>query len=252
MSSDLDSRELTPLPEAGQDPSDLSQPLYGFHDTPAAPASNPTADMDSDQSDNDSILSDVDEAQFEDFDPANVAIDDRPAIAVDEDNVRLLGRHIKRKRDEEAGDGEGGKRKKKEGKREKPKKLRKKRDDEDEDDFSGGQELEGKRARRKKSITEGGSGQRKSVKVKARNTTPENEDALDPEESESKIFDAMLSAFWLTHFARVGRRRALDRKMDAALKNPTKRRPKADGIVGGSYKDPTFPSNLTFHRTSRT
>lgn len=198
MSSDLDSRELSPLPEAEQDPSDLNQPLYDFHDPPAAPVSNPIADMDSDQSDNDSILSDVDEAQFEDFDPANVAIDDRPAIAVDEDNVRLLGRHIKRKRDEEAGDGEGGKKKKKEGKREKPKKLRKSRDDDDEDDFSGGQELEGKRARRKKSITEGGSGQRKAAKAKARNQTPENEDALDPEESELMIFDAMFAVVALT------------------------------------------------------
>lgn len=187
MSSGLDSRELTPLAEAGQDSSDPNQPLYDFHDPPAAPASNPTADMDSDLSDNDSILSDVDEAQFEDFDPANVAIDDRPAIAVDEDNVRLLGRH-KRKRDEEAGEGEGAKRKKKEGKREKPKKLRKKRDDDEEDDFSGGQELEGKRARRKKSISEGGSGQRKPAKAKARDATPENEDALDPEESKLKTF----------------------------------------------------------------
>ena len=200
MSSGLDSRELTPLPDAGQDPSDPNQPLYDFPDSPAAPVSNPTADVDSDQSDNDSILSDVDEAQFEDFDPANVAIDDRPAIAVDEDNVRLLGRH-KRKRDEEAGDGEGVKKKKKEGKREKPKKLRKKRDDDDEDDFSGGQELEGKRARRKKSIPDGGSGQRKAAKVKARSTTPENEDALDPEESELRILAAMLSGFALTHIA---------------------------------------------------
>lgn len=200
MSSGLDSRELTPLPDAGQDPSDSNQPLYDFHDPPAAPVSNPTADNDSDQSDNDSILSDVDEAQFEDFDPANVAIDDRPAIAVDEDNVRLLGRH-KRKRDEEAGDGEGVKKKKKEGRREKPKKLRKKRDDDDEDDFSGGQELEGKRARRKKPIPEGGSGQRKAAKVKARNMTPENEDALDPEESELMILAAMLSGFALTHVA---------------------------------------------------
>lgn len=135
--------------------------------------------MDPDISDNESILSDVDEAQFEDFDPANIAIDDRP-IAVDEDNVRLLGRH-KRKRDGEAGDGEGGKKKMKEGRREKPKKGRKKKDDDDDDDFSGGQELEGKRLRRKKPIAEGGNVRRE--KVKARKATPENEEALDPEES---------------------------------------------------------------------
>lgn len=140
--------------------------------------------MDPDISDNESILSDVDEAQFEDFDPANVAIDDRP-IAVDEDNVKLLGRH-KRKRDGESGDTEGAKKKKREGRREKTRKIKKK-DDDDEDDFSGGQELEGKRVRRKKLIAEGGASARKE-KVRVRKSTPENEEALDPEESELILF----------------------------------------------------------------
>lgn len=144
--------------------------------------------MDPDISDNESILSDVDEAQFEDFDPANVAIDDRP-IAVDEDNVKLLGRH-KRKRDGDVGDAEGAKKKKKEGKREKSKKIKRKKDD-DEDDFSGGQELEGKRVRRKKSIAEGGASARKE-KARARKSTPENEEALDPEESELTLFTPVL------------------------------------------------------------
>lgn len=185
MSSRSYSRDLSPLPEAGHDPGDPNQPLYDDHDPPTAPISNPTADVDADESDNDSILSDVDEAQFEDFDPANVAIDDRPAIAVDEDNVRLLGRH-KRKRDGELTDGEGIKKKKKEGKREKPKKTRKKRDDDDDDDdFSGGQEIEGKRARKKKPTAESGGSVRRD-KVRVRKATPENEEALDPEESKSK------------------------------------------------------------------
>ena len=176
MSSASDSRPVTPLPEAGHDPADPNQPLYEDHDTPPAPIGNPTADMDDDLSDSD-ILSDVDEAQFEDFDPANVAIDDRPAIAVDEDNVKLLGRH-KRKRDGE-GDVEGGKKKKKEGKRDKPKKIRKKRDE--DDNFSGGEELEGKRVRKKKA--EGAEVARKE-KVRPRKATPENEEELDPEERE--------------------------------------------------------------------
>lgn len=180
-SSGLDSRQLTPLTEAGHDLGDPNQPLYDDHDSPISPVSNPTADMD-DLSDNDSILSDVDEAQFEDFDPANVAIDDRPAIAVDEDNVRLLGRH-KRKRDGELGDGEGTKKKRKEGRREKPKKSRKKKSTDDEDDFSGGLEVEGKRDRKRKTGAPEGSSGRKE-KTRARKATPENEDALDPEESE--------------------------------------------------------------------
>ena len=135
-----------------------------------------------DLSDNDSLLSDVDEAQFEDFDPNQVAIEERP-IAVDEDNVKLIGRH-KRKRDGEV-DGEGGKKKRREGKREKPKKVRKRKGS-DDDDFSGGQELEGKRVRKKKAFVEGGEKVRKE-KPRVRRATPENEEQLDPEERRSYL-----------------------------------------------------------------
>ena len=138
-----------------------------------------------DVSDNESILSDVDEAQFEDFDPNQIAIEERPAIAVDEDNVKLLGRH-KRKRDADA-DGEGAKKKRKEGKREKPKRIRKKQDS--DDDFSGGQEIEGKRIRKKKAFTEGGEKIRKE-KPKARRATPENEEAMDPEERKFSVLQS--------------------------------------------------------------
>lgn len=54
-------------------------------------------------SDDESILSEVDEAQFEDFDPENVDIEDRPQLDIDEENLKLIGRH-KRKR---TGDEEG-------------------------------------------------------------------------------------------------------------------------------------------------
>lgn len=230
-SSGLNSRQLSPLPEAGPHPDDPNRSLYDDYDPPIASGSNPTVDIDTaegDISDNDSILSDVDEAQFEDFDPANVVIDDRPAIAVDEDNVRLLGRH-KRKRDTEGGgDGEGLTKKRKEGRREKPKKSRKKRSTDDEDHFSGGQELEGKRFRKRKSGTEGVSGRKE--KVRTRKATPENEDALDPEESEF-LPRARTSITVLLIISPTGRRRALDRAMDAALKNPAKRRRRTDGIV---------------------
>lgn len=150
-------------------------PLGEDNSPPPAPVADLTTNMDNaDLSDNDSVLSDVDEAQFEDFDPANIAIDERP-IAVDEQNVKLLGRH-KRKRDGEV-DGEKPK-KKKEGKREKPKKSRKKRDV--DDNFSGGEELEGKRARKSKAFTENGE---KPEKPKQRRApTPDNEEELDPAE----------------------------------------------------------------------
>ena len=157
----------------------MSSPSDSLPGTPGVdddhiPAANPTADMD-DMSDNDSVLSDVDEAQFEDFDPANVAIDERPAIAVDEENIKVIGR-FKRKRD---GEVDGEKKKKKEGKREKPKKTRKPRDE--DDNFSGGEELSGKRIRKKKAIAEGGE---RKERAKPRQATPENDDHLDPAERE--------------------------------------------------------------------
>ena len=183
MSSGSESRAASPLPPDGH---------YDTHEPQPPTFADPMADLDA-LSDNDSVLSDVDEAQFEDFDPANVAIDERPAIAVDEDNVKLLGRH-KRKRDLGDGiiDGEGTKKKKREGKREKPKKSRKKRDE--DDNFSGGEELEGKRARKKKAITE--SGERRE-KVRPRQATPENEEELDPAEREllSSVLSFMTYGF---------------------------------------------------------
>ncbi|KAI9831225.1 MAG: hypothetical protein M1819_005153 [Sarea resinae] len=214
MSSASDSRPTTPLPEAGLDPGDPNRPISEERDTPAPPVANPHLDMDATEeadadSDNESVLSEVDEAQFEDFDPANIAIEDRAPVAVDDSNIGLIGVHkIKRKRDEDAAvDREGGKKKRKEARREKPKKGRKRAES---DNFSGGEELEGRRIRKKKD-----SGERKE-RAKPRRATPENEDAYSPEER---------------------RRRALDRAMDEALKNPNKRRRKADGIDLESMAD---------------
>ncbi|KAL8823735.1 MAG: hypothetical protein Q9191_005591 [Dirinaria sp. TL-2023a] len=200
--SDISSPPESPLPEAGHDPTDPNDPDRQDADTPSAPIGNPHLDVDAD-SDNDSILSDIDEAQFEDFDPANIAIEDRPAIAVDEGNVHKIGRHKRT-----PGDGVDGevKKKKKEGRREKVKKQRK-RHDSDEDDFSGGQEVEGKRRRKPKADVDGG--ERRKDKAKTRERIEEDEEGLTPEER---------------------RRRALDREMDAAIKNPTRRRRRADGI----------------------
>ncbi|EER24842.1 Transcription factor iws1 [Coccidioides posadasii str. Silveira] len=148
-----------------------------------------------DLSDDESVLSDVDEAQFEGFDPANVAIDDRPALAIDEENLKLIGRHKRRRTEEE--DEAQRKKKKKESKREK-KSRRKQRDS--DDGFSEGETVEGRRSRKRK------EGRERSSKV----VDEVNEEELDPA---------------------TRRRRALDRMMDEALKKPTKRRVrKADGI----------------------
>ncbi|KAL9131744.1 MAG: hypothetical protein Q9217_000419 [Psora testacea] len=177
MSSPDFSLSPTPeLPEADHnDPTE--HPLEDLQNEAAGPVASSKVGVDDAFSDADSILSDVDEAQFEDFDPNQITIEDRPAIVVDEDNVKLLGRH-KRKRDTEGADGEGKKKKKKEGRREKPKKARKKKDSDDE--FSGGQEIEGKRVRKKKAFVEG-EGRKERPKV-VRRATPDDEGELDPEE----------------------------------------------------------------------
>ncbi len=177
----------SPIPEAGNDPDDPLRPdIDEENSTPNPPLAAPTMDMEvtedaseqdghgddqADLSDNESALSEVDEAQFEDFDPANIAIEDRPAIAVDESNVGLIGVH-KRKRTEE---GEAAKKKRKEARRDKPKKSRKRRED-DEEAFSGGEEIEGKRVRKRK------EGEKKE-RTRVRRATPvEDDESLTPEE----------------------------------------------------------------------
>lgn len=199
------------LPEARHDPADPLRPEINKEDsTPTARIADPTLDteavdeqerqVDEDDdglSDAESALSEVDEAQFEDFDPANIAIEDRPAIVVDETNVALIGVH-KRKRTEGEGDGEGKKKKKRDNRRERPRKSKKRRDEDEQ--LSGGEEVEGRRRTKRR---EGGG--------RTRGATPEEDDEhLAPEER---------------------RRRALDRAMDEAVrKQGTSRRRKKDGI----------------------
>lgn len=173
------------------------------------PAANPDLDMDDSDNaqDDESDLSEVDEAEFADFDPEAVAVtaDDRPRVDIDEDVARTLKASKKKK----SGDGEP--KKPKEKKREKAKKRR--GDADASDDGADGQMLDGKRARKPKSTSEGG----KDGKERARERRLQqirddaaDEETLSPEER---------------------RRRALDRAMDAALKNPNKRRRKKDEDV---------------------
>jgi len=200
--SGLDSTPMSPLPEAGHDDGDPNKPISEERDTPPPPAANPDLDMDDDDndnmstggSDNESDLSEVDEAEFADFDPTSVALEDRPLVGIDEDVARTL-KASKRKR----ADGEG--KRAKEGKRDKKKKSRR-----DSDEDPDGVEMDGKRIRKPKRI----EGDRERTKERRKATPePENEENLTPEER---------------------RRRALDRAMDAALKNPNKRRRKKDEV----------------------
>ncbi|KAG4432726.1 Transcription factor iws1 [Cadophora sp. M221] len=172
-------------------------------DTPPPPAADPDLDIDNDEndendvSDNESELSEVDEAEFAEFDPTTVALEDRPLVGIDEDVARTL-KAGKRKRADKEGDGK----KPKEAKRDKKKRPR--RDDDEDPD---GQVLDGKRTKKPKSVR---SDREKGDKPRERRpATPENEENLTPDER---------------------RRRALDKAMDAALKNPNKRRRKKDEV----------------------
>jgi transcription factor SPN1 len=199
----------SPLADSNHIPDTLRGGDYdGSSRTGDGPAQD-TADL----SDDESILSEVDEAQFENFDPENVAIEDRPALAIDEENLKLIGRH-KRKRTEDGDDTEP--KKKKEGRREK----RTRRQMDSDDAFSGGDDASGKRTRK-----------RKGRERKRRETTPEAEELLDPATSEPRI-SRLFGVSYLVLTNVIGRRKALDRAMDEALKKPTRRRfRKADGIV---------------------
>jgi transcription factor SPN1 len=140
-------------------------------------------------SDKDSdLLSEIDEERFDDFEP--VEEPSRP-VNIDEDAAKTL-KASKRKR---LGDADGGKTPR-EGRRQK--KRQRDRGDEVMADDDGG-ETQGRRRVRKPVRSEG------EMATQRQRTPEENEEDLTPEER---------------------RRRALDRAMDAAIKNPTKRRRK--------------------------
>ncbi|KAB8231447.1 Transcription factor iws1 [Aspergillus alliaceus] len=150
-----------PTPSAGSE----GQEDQGTEPTLAEDEEAPELDEKNNESDDESILSEVDEAQFEDFDPENVDVEDRPQLAIDEDNLKLIGRH-KRQRGEEGGDGERSKRKR-EGRRE-------------------------KKSRRMRDLEEAGSdGEGKSKKResrKRREPTPEDE-TMDPATRRRRALD---------------------------------------------------------------
>ena len=145
-------------------------------------------------SDDESLLSEVDEAQFADFDATAVQ------VAPD---LETLSKHIKISKRKKGPEGVIAP-KKKEGRREKQKRSKRRADS--DDGFSGGEEIEGKRARKSKGV-EGASKERRR---RAPAQEDINEEHLTPEER---------------------RRRALDRAMDAALKRPTARRLRKGDIV---------------------
>ncbi|RMZ80456.1 hypothetical protein DV737_g2977, partial [Chaetothyriales sp. CBS 132003] len=191
----MDEYDERPPPDATGDdgPEDGEDALDETHDNFQDRQSADNAVADDNDSDDESLLSEVDEAQFADFDPSAVQ------VAPDFESLKA----IKAKRRERA---PGEESKKNKGRtREKMKQNRHRRDSDDGFEL-GGDEVEGKRRRRLKP-GEGGEGgeRRKAAKVQI------DEAELTPEER---------------------RKRALDRAMDAAVKKGSgiKRRVKGGDI----------------------
>lgn len=189
-------------PQENQDGSEQAASEVQENPSPAAEDSDLNMDRDSNDggaSDNESELSDVDEAAFADFDPNSVALAERPQAIDEEITKGLKARKIKRT------DGES---KKKEAKRDKSKKKRAREED---DNASGGEEIEGKRSRKPKRAAASGRTSR-TDEERARAQKQKDaiaEESMTPEQRRS---------------------RALDAVMDAALKNPNKRRRKKDEV----------------------
>ncbi|KAF1997212.1 hypothetical protein P154DRAFT_525022 [Amniculicola lignicola CBS 123094] len=133
----------SPLPSAGHDRADPLRPEIDEENSTPNP---PGTDVDQDAieedglSDNESVLSELDEGQFENFDASNLDIEERPAQMIDDSNLNLIGVHKRKRLD---GEEEAPKKKKK--KADKPR--RKKRGD---DEVSGGDEGAGRKSTRKK------------------------------------------------------------------------------------------------------
>lgn len=152
------------------------------------------ADMSDAESDN---LSEIDEDQFEDYDPATANIEDRP-VAVDEDIAKTLKAGRRKIADSDKP------KKPKEGRRDK----KRARDDDVRSDVGDDAGRPARKSRRAATEAE------RKPRPKAASPEIDDESHLSPEER---------------------RRRAIDRALDAAMKGPTKRKKKKDEIVGWHY-----------------
>ncbi|PKS12390.1 hypothetical protein jhhlp_000594 [Lomentospora prolificans] len=160
-------------------------------DEAGSPVSNQDIDKISESAGDDKDLdqlSEIDEDQFEDYDPETANIEDRP-VEIDEDVARTLKAARRQRSDADKP------RKAKEGRREKKKRSR--------DGDGDGQDEE---SRPRKSRRSEGSGSR-SVSKRASPEEDEDDSQLTPEER---------------------RRRALDRALEAAVKGPMRRKKKKD------------------------
>lgn len=167
--------ERPPSDAEGLDrPSENEDQLDDLHDEFDEPQTAATGDAADPDSDDESLLSEVDEAQFADFDPTAVQ------VAPDFDTLNKAIKVTKRKR---ADGEEEAPKKKKERTRERVRKNQRRQDS--DEGFSGGEEVDGKRQRRPK-----GDGERRP-----RAPRPEiNEEDLTPEERRRRALDRAMDA----------------------------------------------------------
>lgn len=220
------SHSNSPLPEAGNDPDDPLRPeIDEENSTPNPPLGAPDQDMEVTEkadempdpddvqeaglSDNESVLSELDDQQFDDFDASNIAIEERPAQMIDDSNVGLIGVH-KRKRTE--ADGELPKKKKK--KADKPRRKKAK-----DGEVSGGEEIATGSRKSKRSKKEG----------RTRGASPDEapDENLTPEE---RAYIAGLFVVRVMLTSAIGRKRALDQQINALVKGGSSRRRKKGDI----------------------
>ncbi|KAF2859198.1 hypothetical protein K470DRAFT_234859 [Piedraia hortae CBS 480.64] len=178
--------------------------------SPAADTENAMGDF---YSDDESELEELDEKEFEDIDPNALNIPDKP-IAVDADNVALLGVH-KRKRTED--EDVERKKKKKQSRRAKGRKERK---DDGDDDFVAGEQTSGKRERKSRA----GTARRATARI-----SEVNEELLTPEERRRRDLDRRMDEALQSHRPRARRRGDVDLEVmaDREIENMRQRMAKA-------------------------
>ncbi|KAK7182980.1 hypothetical protein DPSP01_010297 [Paraphaeosphaeria sporulosa] len=181
------SHSNSPLPEAGNEPEDPLAPELEEENGVNPPLGAPDQDVEVTEardempdpddveeggmSDNESVLSELDDQQFEEFDEGALAIEERPAQVIDGENMNLIGVH-KRKRTE--GEGDAPKKKKKRADKPRRKKNR-------EEEVGGTDEAAG--ARKARSRKKGRAAE-----------ADENDESLTPEQRRQRALDEQLKA----------------------------------------------------------
>lgn len=161
MRPEIDEENATPNPPIGDPDQDMEV-------TESKDEMPDQDDIEAGLSDNESVLSELDDQQFDQFDADDINVEERPAQVIDDSNVGLIGVH-KRKRTE--GEGEQLKRKKKKADRPRRKKTR-------DDEVEGVEDTGARKSKRSK----------KEGRVRAASPEEDPDENLTPEERTHFLF----------------------------------------------------------------